>query len=94
MLAQILVHGTVLVKQDHYNTALSFTVKPVVISTLHVICDAVGTWIPVTTDKGSTITLLGEGLENTVDNWSSTHNVVLYPGNGRFEVTVTNNNPT
>ncbi len=93
MFPDVLVSGTVLVKQDN-NATLSFASQSVSISTLHVVGDTVGRWITVVTDKRSPITLLTETLENTVDFWSYSHYVILYPGNFCMTITVTDNNST
>ena len=88
MLADILIGGVALVEQDD-NSALSFVVQTVVVTTLHVVRDTVRAGTVIATDEWGEVTLLSEEFENAQHRNPTSDDVVLYPRNHQRHVPFT-----
>ena len=78
VLVDVLISGVPLVEQDD-NTALSFTVQTVAVTTLHVVRDTVRAATDIPTDEWGAVALLSEELENAQHRSPTSDDVVLYP---------------
>ena len=78
MFTDMLIGGVALVEQDD-NTALSFELYPVTVTTLHTVRDTVRADTTIATDEWSAVALLGEELENAQHRSPSSDDVVHVP---------------